>query len=224
MSPEQCEAGTIDARSDIYSLGCTIFEVLTGAPPFRGRNVVDTMLKHQSAVPPTLQGATGGKSFPPLLEQVVAKMLAKSPAARYQTMEEAAEDLQAIIDGRTPPAPSQAPAPTPQAVPFIDETLISPATSQSVRRPVQPRPEPGRHTGQADTEEEDSTPFETSMPPNFILLMVGVFCVMTVTLAALGYWWVQQKNSSRPTSPASAAPVDLYRLTPEQTLNMAIRA
>ncbi|MBU6454315.1 MAG: protein kinase [Cyanobacteria bacterium REEB67] len=103
MSPEQCEGSTIDARSDIYSLGCTLYESLTGAPPFRGRNVVDTMLKHQSERPLSLKNATGGREFHPMLERVVAAMLAKSPADRYQNMATAAQDLQAIIDGVAAP-------------------------------------------------------------------------------------------------------------------------
>jgi len=101
MSPEQCEASPVDARSDIYSAGCTFYEVLTGAPPFRGRNVVDTMLKHQSAIPAKLTVATGGKPFPPALEMIIAKMLAKAPADRYQTMEEVGQDIEKLLFSHT---------------------------------------------------------------------------------------------------------------------------
>jgi len=118
MSPEQCEAGAVDSRSDIYSVGCTLYEILTGAPPFRGRNVVDTMLKHQSAPPPPLS-TPGVKTFPPMLERILQKMLAKKPEHRYQTMEEAAQDLQAVLDGKDLPlsgGPSQPMNTAPQAV------------------------------------------------------------------------------------------------------------
>jgi tRNA A-37 threonylcarbamoyl transferase component Bud32 len=99
MSPEQCDAGNIDARSDIYSLGCTLFEALTGSPPFKGRNAMETMLLHSSGTPPTLKDASGGKEFPRLLEMVVAKMLARSPVDRYQNMEQLARDLTTALQG-----------------------------------------------------------------------------------------------------------------------------
>ncbi|MBU6454313.1 MAG: protein kinase [Cyanobacteria bacterium REEB67] len=108
MSPEQCEGGYVDARSDIYSLGCTIFEALTSAPPFRGRTAVETMMMHQGTRPPTLQAAcpaaldaygTIDRSiarFPPMLEMVIATMLAKDPGDRYQNLDRLIKDLHTI--------------------------------------------------------------------------------------------------------------------------------
>jgi serine/threonine protein kinase len=100
MSPEQCEGKQIDSRSDIYSLGCTLFEILSGVPPFHGINHLGTMLMHQSDKPPTLQEASKGKEFPQSIENVVATMLAKAPLDRYQTLEQVAHDLQEIEHGR----------------------------------------------------------------------------------------------------------------------------
>jgi serine/threonine protein kinase len=100
MSPEQCQGGKIDARSDIYSLGCTLFEVLTGTPPFKGNSVVETLLQHQNAERPTLKNASRGKEFPAVLEQMVATMLARAPINRYQSMERVGEDLAAIAAGK----------------------------------------------------------------------------------------------------------------------------
>jgi serine/threonine protein kinase len=99
MSPEQCEGKRIDARSDIYSVGCTIFEALVGHPPFRGNNPVQTMVMHQSHEPPSMS-ATSGKNFPDEIEELVATLLAKAPMDRYQTLDKVAEDLQAIASGR----------------------------------------------------------------------------------------------------------------------------
>lgn len=107
MSPEQCMGQRVDTRSDIYSLGCTLFETLTGNPPFRSRNPTETMMMQLSAVPATLTKATGGKSFPEELETLVAKMLEKQPPERYQTVEQAAKDLAAIF----PQAQAQTQAP-----------------------------------------------------------------------------------------------------------------
>ncbi len=99
MSPEQCIGGRIDARSDIYSLGCTLFEALVGHPPFKGANPVRTMILHQSQEPPTLSNASG-KNFPDSIEQVVASLLAKVPMDRYQSLDKVAHDLRAIQAGR----------------------------------------------------------------------------------------------------------------------------
>jgi serine/threonine protein kinase len=86
MSPEQCSGGSLDHRSDIYSLGCVLFEALTGTPPFIGETSLRTMMLHQTGTAPTLREASLGRQFPPALEDMVAKMLAKSPADRYQDL------------------------------------------------------------------------------------------------------------------------------------------
>ena len=78
MSPEQCMGDRVDARSDIYSLGCALFETLTGVLPYRGRNPTDTMLMHQQAEIPTLLKASGGKFFGPAWEMLIATALAKA--------------------------------------------------------------------------------------------------------------------------------------------------
>jgi len=97
MSPEQTRGERVDMRSDIYSLGCTLFEALTGSLPFRGRNPTETMLLHQTTAPPSLNKATG-KEFPTSIEYIVATALAKSPADRYQTMDQFANELAGILE------------------------------------------------------------------------------------------------------------------------------
>ncbi len=86
MSPEQCTGLGVDQRSDIYSLGCVFFETLTGAPPCVGENALATMMKHQVELAPSLAEASLGKQFPQAIEDIVAKMLAKSPDNRYPNL------------------------------------------------------------------------------------------------------------------------------------------
>jgi serine/threonine protein kinase len=93
MSPEQCSSGTVDHRSDIYSLGCVLFEMLTGTPPHMGQNALKTLLLHQAAETPTLKEASLGQDFPEPLERIVAKMLRKYPEQRYQNIGQVAHDL-----------------------------------------------------------------------------------------------------------------------------------
>lgn len=102
MSPEQCTSGKVDHRADVYSLGCVIFESLTGTPPFVGENALLTMMMHQTATIPTLKEGSLGAEFPPELERIVALMLAKNPNDRYQNLGVAAHELAALKRGEAP--------------------------------------------------------------------------------------------------------------------------
>ena len=99
MSPEQCVGGKIDNRSDIYSVGCTLFECLTGRPPFVGASPVEIVTSHQTEDPPTLESAAMGKTFPQSIEVVIAKLLRKNPVERYQTLLELRGDLERVARG-----------------------------------------------------------------------------------------------------------------------------
>jgi len=97
-SPEQCMGERVDARSDIYSLGCTLFEAVTGTLPFRARNPTETMMMHQSAPPPTLSKVCPDRQFPSMMEDIIAIALAKHPSDRYQSMEQMAGALTAFLE------------------------------------------------------------------------------------------------------------------------------
>ncbi len=88
MSPEQCMGKQLDARSDIYSLGCILFEGLTGEKPFVGSSAMETFAKHIRVTAPTLAATCPGIPFTFQLEYCVAKMLAKAPVDRPQSMRE----------------------------------------------------------------------------------------------------------------------------------------
>lgn len=95
MSPEQATGGKIGVTSDIYSLGCVIFESLTGKPPFAGNTSVETIMMHVNNVPPKLSDVADG-DFPAPLENLVAKLLQKDPSDRYQSMEQVISALREI--------------------------------------------------------------------------------------------------------------------------------
>lgn len=97
MSPEQCTGTLVDHRSDLYSIGCVFYELLTGAPPFIGENALSTMMKHQGEMALSLKEASLGKNFPQALEQIVSKLLEKDPNLRYQSGNALVVDLLPLI-------------------------------------------------------------------------------------------------------------------------------
>lgn len=100
MSPEQCSGSAVDARSDIYSIGCTLFEVLTGFVPYQGETALETVIMHQEHDLPTLSEVAPDKRFPVSIELVLAKCLAKKPGDRYQSAKELAIDLNRVKEGK----------------------------------------------------------------------------------------------------------------------------
>jgi eukaryotic-like serine/threonine-protein kinase len=103
LSPEQARGEAVDARSDVYSLGCVLYEILTGEPPFLGDTPLAVAYQHvrEDPVAPSKRHSGIG----PELDAVVLKALAKNPDNRYQTAAEMRSDLVRVHNGEAPEAP-----------------------------------------------------------------------------------------------------------------------
>lgn len=98
LSPEQCKHEELDPRSDIYSMGVVMYEMLTGKPPLMGETVLDTLYLHVHHPPPSFNEVTPGLNIPVRLEQTVLKALEKEPYERHQTMQELKHELLAALE------------------------------------------------------------------------------------------------------------------------------
>jgi tetratricopeptide (TPR) repeat protein len=113
MAPEQAQAGRVDARSDIYALGCMVYEMLVGEPPFTGPDVATVQRRHLFETPPPLAARRPG--VPAMMEAVILRALAKAPADRYPSAQALADALAGALPGTSPLVPTAPPpAPVPQ--------------------------------------------------------------------------------------------------------------
>lgn len=97
LAPEQAKGHPVDERSDLYSVGVVLYEMLTGTVPFRGDSAVTVALKHVNEVPAEPAELVPG--MPYALNQIVLKAMAKDPSDRYQSAAEFARDLRAAREG-----------------------------------------------------------------------------------------------------------------------------
>ncbi len=123
LSPEQARGQQVDARSDLYSTGCLLYELLTGRPPFVGDSPVSVAYQHvrENPVPPSQLDP----DVPTSVDAIVLKALAKEREQRYQSADEMRRDIAAALAGR----PVAAVVPPPQPTQPIQSTTVLPGTS-----------------------------------------------------------------------------------------------
>jgi serine/threonine-protein kinase len=164
FSPEQAKGETVDARTDLYSTGVVLFEMLTGRPPFRGDTPVAVAYQHVSERP--VKPSVINPKVSPALDSVVMHALAKDRNVRYQTAAEFRADVETAASGRVPSHRK------------VDETALF----------------FGAPTGSLSTSElalrqltEDDTMSRTQRRPPAIWIWSGIIAVVVIVVAVM-YW------------------------------------
>ncbi|MFI5734473.1 Stk1 family PASTA domain-containing Ser/Thr kinase [Kribbella sp. NPDC051587] len=128
LSPEQARGETVDARSDLYSTGCLLYELLVGRPPFVGESPVSVAYQHVREQP--LPPSSFDPDIPPEVDAVVLKALVKNRDERYQSANEMRQDLHRVLAGQQVTAPMAAVAETRAMAP----TRVAPAAATQAFR------------------------------------------------------------------------------------------
>lgn len=175
MAPEQIKGGDVDARTDIYQLGVTLFELLTGVRPFQGENEYEMMTMHLEQQPPRAS-ATNGR-VPEALDDVVRKAMAKPPDLRFQNAREFAEAVSGAIKGRSTPR---------QSLAGVDEATVFPGADAPNRR---------AETLRRPAKGPELPPRRRMHGARYAILGV----VVIVVLVAAWFTWMKNQPAAAPT-------------------------
>ncbi|MGJ9422256.1 Stk1 family PASTA domain-containing Ser/Thr kinase [Aeromicrobium sp. CF3.5] len=169
LSPEQARGETVDARSDIYSTGCLLYELLTGRPPFVGESPVSVAYQHvrEEAKPPS----DLNPDVSPSIDAVVAKSLAKRVEDRYQSAGDMRRDIERVLAGQAVDAPTAATA-------AIGATAITPAVGAAA---AATRPTAGQRKAVAEDEEEAGRRWWLAAVVGLLLVVAAIVAVLLVT-------------------------------------------
>jgi len=196
LSPEQARGETVDARSDLYSTGCLLFELLTGRPPFTGDSLVSVAYQHVREAAPVPSSLAS--DVPEPLDRITMKALTKDRDARYSNAAEFRADLEAVLRGGVVAAPPVGTAVVP-AVAGADATqVMAPAAAVTATQAFPPATPwgttgvGGELTPPADDEDENKRPW-------LIWVLVAIAVLAVAGIIAL---LVANTSDDKPTTVA----------------------
>ncbi|WOC12199.1 Stk1 family PASTA domain-containing Ser/Thr kinase [Gordonia sp. MP11Mi] len=181
LSPEQARGIKVDPRSDIYSMGCVLFELVTGEPPFTGDSPI--AVAHQHVHEDPRRPSTVRPDLSPELDSIVMQAMSKNPANRYQTAADFRSDLIKVLAGGKPSAPMLL---TDQEQTDLIESTRAPARSDS-----QPsRRDSRRH---AEVIDDEPTPLHRRKP----VIVAVALLLIAVLVGGLFAWapWTSEEPS-----------------------------
>ncbi len=232
MSPEQAEGKHVDARSDIFSFGDVLYEMVTGRRAFEGRSGISTLSSIlRDEVKPIHESAP---DVPPLLEQIILRCLPKDPAARWQTMKEiegALISLQRLLDpGGQYAQPIHSGPISVLSLPPVDSAAGSAGEPSALHSQSLPPPSPptdprlpptvvvdgpalpaagrGASTVKAAPPKTPPVAGEKRSSSRYVALLLVLIGAALVASAGIGgwWWWNQRQTQSKTQTTASVAP------------------